>query len=260
MLNFIYAELWRILRRPLGKFLLILIAVLPVLLNLICFGENLTLNSISITVTDPGGFSYTTPDTAGIAGILMPFTGVFFLMAVVDLSFSDEARLGTMKNNICAGIPRSIVYFGKVLSGGIFGLLLYVTGMLFFWLSTPLLPDGKEAISALLEELFWRSAALFPLWLGMLALLYFLYFTFSNGLIAVVLLSVTSIFAVPILYALRLPAAELAEELHLVIWFSRLTIESINSISLLDCWAIGTGYTFVFLFAGWMLFRQKECK
>ena len=260
MLNFIYAELWRVLRRPLGKISLILMAVLPVLLNLICFAENLTISSISVTVTQPGGYSYTTTDTAGIAGMLMPFAGVLFLMAIVDLSFSDETRLGTMKNNICAGIPRSTVYFGKVLSGGILGILHFFTGWLCYWLSVPLLPDGQEALSALFEALLWRSAALFPLWLGMLALLYFLYFTFSHGLTAVVILGTASIFAVPILYALQLPFAQFVEEIHLAVWFSRLTTESMSAISLWECWVVGVSYTVVFLFAGWMLFRRKECR
>lgn len=98
MLNFIYAELWRYFHRPAGKALLILAAGLPVLLSLYIF---IGLHWVQM------GDIFT--QTVGVVAVLMPFAGIFFLVGIVDVSFADELRRATLKNNLAAGVSRPVI-------------------------------------------------------------------------------------------------------------------------------------------------------
>ena len=256
MLNFLYAEIWRTLRRPAEKILLLLTVLLPVAFNLYVLSENQWMaQDVRITVGE----------AMGVAAILMPFAGNFFLMAVVDLAFADENRLGTMKNSLSAGISRPVYYFGKIISGTILAFFHLILAWVSFFLSGfLLLPVNWPELSDMIQQIRLYLAAVIPLWLGVLGVLYLLYFSFRKGLLAAAAAAIGSFFIVPVLFSLQFPIVDVVASLHIVEWLALVTVTEPLEMSagplIGRCWMIGLGYLVICVTVGWILFSRREIK
>lgn len=256
MLNFLWAEIWRTLHRPAGKVLLFLVILLPIALNLFAFSDNQWVaEDVRITVGE----------AMGIAVILMPFAGIFFLMAIVDLAFADENRLCTMKNSICTGISRPVYYFGKVISGMILAFFHLALSWISFFLSGfLLLPVDWLELQKNVQDIALYLLAVIPLWLGVLGILYLLYFSFQKGLLAAVAVAVGSVFILPAFLALNVPIAQWITNLQLVEWLALVSVTELAEIGkgplIFRCWLIGAGYWLICITVGWILFSRRDIR
>ncbi len=256
MLNFLYAEIWRTLHRPAEKVLLCLVILLPAAFNLYAFSENQWVaEEMRITVDE----------AIGLAVILMPFAGIFFLMAVVDLAFADENRLCTMKNSICTGISRPVYYFGKIISGMILAFFHLTMAWASFFLSGfLLLPVNWTELQETIRGVGLYLLAVIPLWLGVLGILYLLYFSFQKGLLAAVAVAIGSIFILPVFISLNFPMAQWLANLQIVEWLAMVSVTELAEFGtgqmIFRCWLIGAGYWLICITVGWVLFSRRDIK
>ena len=104
--------------------------------------------------------------------LLVPFftAGLYLAVVVADAVFSDQYKLGTLKNEVACGLSRSRIYLGKLTTAAGAGLLLvFLTLLAYAVLCRLLIPAGPEDWQAVQTFLF-RLLAAVPLWLGALAL------------------------------------------------------------------------------------------
>lgn len=248
MLNYLYAELWRYFHRRAGKILFFSLITLPILLNLYLYIgsrwvvlENIYMESI------------------GILAVIMPFAGIIFVLALVDVSFADELRLRTMKNNICAGFSRGVVYWSKIISGVVLSFLHLGVALTMFLISALLLfPASIGEWREVLEQFGLLLAEIIPLWLGVVALLYLLYFNFRSGLQAAVAVGLGTLFVLPLLQSLNFSPTQILTHINLAEWFALVMISPISETLAQKCWLVGGGYFGVCTFAGWYLFRRRD--
>ena len=259
MLNYLKAELWRYFRRPAGKALLALSLALPGALVLYVWGGNRWIDSEN---------PITLADTWAMAAILMPFAGILFLMAIIDAAFADENRLGTMKNSVAAGFSRCTVYFGKVFSGVLLSALhLACAWGSFLAAGMLLLPLGIPP-RALLLRLGLLLLEVIPLWLGVLGILYLVYFSFRNGLVAAIAAAAGSFLIMVALLSLNVYAAEVLTQLQLLLYFFSVVLENslltdladlqVDRLFLAKCWLVGGGYFLACIATGWLFFRRRD--
>ena len=258
MLNFLRAEFWRYFRRPAGKALMILSLGLPAALNVYVWLCNIWLEADS---TIP----YTLADSLGIGIVLMPYAGIFLLMAIVDVAFADEKRLSTVKNSLSAGIPRGVLYSGKIISG----LLLAFFHLGAAWASALgtgvlLLPLPEEAdLSEIFRTLGNLFAEVIPLWLGALGVLYLLYFCFRNGLAAALAVAVGSFFLSVVLLSLNFPFAEFLAKMQFFTLLMEVLLDTgvsseLSAGVLVRFWLAGGGYFAGSVLLGWIFFRRHD--
>lgn len=261
MLNYMHAELWRFFRRPAGKALLAVVIALPALMNLYVWLCNQWLSP-----ENRSGLY----DSLGVASILMPFAGVLLLMVLADTAFADERRLGTLKNAVSAGFPRPMLYFGKLLSG----LLLAFAHLAAAWLSFAvsgllLLPYGGEySVFELAKGAGLLILQVIPLWLGVFGILHLLYFTFRNGLMAMLAAALGSFVISTALLSLNDPAAEMLSQCQLLTYLYSVVLEDtlsaylgemrVNAPFLAQCWLAGGGYFLSCTVLGFVLFRRRD--
>lgn len=262
MLNAIHAELWRFFRRPAGRALLAVVTALPALMNLYVWTCNRW-----ISPETPFGLY----ETLGMASILMPFAGILLLMVLADTAFGDERRLETFKNAVSAGVPRFTLYFGKLLSGLLLAFLHLAAAWGAFAVSGLLLlpPYGGEyTVRELAAGAGLLLAQAVPLWMGVFGILHLLYFSFRNGLLAVLAVALASPFLSPVLFSLQLPAAEALSRMQLLYYFYSIVLEDTFSAYLREekqiyellaqCWLAGGGHFLLCTLLGWAVFRRRD--
>ena len=104
--------------------------------------------------------------------LLIPFLamGLYLAVVVADVVFSEQYKVGTLKNEVSYGLPRARIYLGKLLTAVVAGLLpVFLTLLAYAVLCRLLIPAGPEDWKAIQAFLFCLLADI-PLWLGALSL------------------------------------------------------------------------------------------
>ena len=97
-------------------------------------------------------------------------TGMFLVLMVSDMVFSDQYKFNTLKNEASYGLPRTRIYLGKLLAQTLLSIAYLVIMMAFFiGLCAVVLPmeEGSfySAPDALIIVGYFLAAGL-PLWVG----------------------------------------------------------------------------------------------
>ena len=150
MLNYISAELYKVRRRKSTWALLALLLGLESLyILLFAHGECYELLNAFVTTL-----------TLGLPMALL-------LSALVC---SDMGRSGTLKNELSAGLPRSRIYLGKLVTAAGIGLVLaFLTLLVYAVLCRVLLP-GAVGDWVQIQTFLFRLLGALPLWMGALSL------------------------------------------------------------------------------------------
>lgn len=121
---------------------------------------------------------------------------------------------------------------------------------------------------ALLLRLGLLLLEVIPLWLGVLGILYLVYFSFRNGLVAAIAAAAGSFLIMVALLSLNVYAAEVLAQLQLIIYFFSVVLENslltdfsdlqVDRLFLARCWLVGGGYFLACAAAGWLLFRGRD--
>ena len=248
MLNYISAELYKVRRRKSTWALLALLLGLESLyILLFAHGECYELLNAFVTTL-----------TLGLPMALL-------LSALVC---SDMGRSGTLKNELSAGLPRSRIYLGKLLSALIValialalvvGLCLAAGGLLFRH------SDPAQDRAALAVVGYCLAAAL-PLWVGGLALAQMLFFLVPSPGAAESLYFVWFVFldwmASLITWNAQGPLAQAAAALQsLLLSWTFGQLEGVLTRELLaHSWLVGLGWLAVTSSVGFLVFRRRELR
>ena len=248
MLNYISAELYKVRRRKSTWALLALLLGLESLyILLFAHGECYELLNAFVTTL-----------TLGLPMALL-------LSALVC---SDMGRSGTLKNELSAGLPRSRIYLGKLLSALIValialalavGLCLAAGGLLFRH------SDPAQDRSALAVVGYCLAAAL-PRWVGGLGLAQMLFFLVPSPGAAESLYFVWFVFldwmASLITWNAQGPLAQAAAALQsLLLSWTFGQLEGVLTRELLaHSWLVGLGWLAVTSSVGVWVFRRRELR
>ena len=251
MLNYIKAELWKLLRRRSLYGLVLLLAA--------CVALFLWLYS-------GGAFP-------GLAAAVSATMLVGMLLAPPLVQMVDGGGRDTLKNELSFGLSRGRVYWGKLLSALLLGLILclvLVGGCLGAgWL---LLPHGDgERVSQSLDLVLFCLLGALPVWCGMFALCHMLALTVRSPAAWVTGYYLVFFLGQPVLVLLAMVLLRLYE----ASWqFSLLTavllpysllmpswLEGWHTLQYqLWCWGVGLGWMAGSTLLGLRLFRRREAR
>lgn len=119
----------------------------------------------------------------GIVSTMLPM-GLYVTLLLADMVFSEQYKFGTMKNEVSAGLPRTRVYLGKLITAEVVGMGICVFILAFYGAACRLLlPVGPGDAADVLSTGFLLLCAL-PLWMGALSLAVLLYFLMKSNTVA----------------------------------------------------------------------------
>ena len=180
----------------------------------------------------------------------------------------DSENPITLADTWAIGFSRWIVYSGKILSGILLSVLHLACAWGSFLLAGMLLLPFGIPLRALLLRLGLLFLEIIPLWLGVLGILYLVYFSFRNGLVAAIAAAAGSFLIMVALLSLNVYAAEVLAQLQLIIYFFSVVLENslltdfsdlqVDRLFLARCWLVGGGYFLACAAAGWLLFRGRD--
>lgn len=254
MLNYIRAELWKVFRR---KYFYVVTGLLLVGVVYSCFGvwvpagETLTENLVELLLP-----------TLSVVGLIM-------VLAVEDMVFHDQHKLGTLKNEVGYGVPRIRIYLGKEFAAAVVGIVCAGLVLGTYLLLASVLPGAARG-----EELGWElSTAGFqilcalPLWLGALGLAHLLYMLIPSGIGAAIayLAALGCVWWATIIIMLNTHRAStlfaVAEAIRLLTLmgpFELLLAMTGVGRYLLFCWAVGMGWFWGCTAVGILIFRRRN--
>ncbi len=174
MLKYIHAELYKVCHRRAytGGSLAFVLGGEILLLLLLKFGTGDADNSFDV-----------------VASMLMLVlsVGIYLVLMLCDMVFSDQYKVNTLKNEVSYGVSRGCIYLGKLISSivtalvfcGVVLAVYLLLGLAMFRVETPL--------GELLPVVGQVLAAALPLWLGGLGFYHMLLFVSKGSTVATVI-------------------------------------------------------------------------
>lgn len=248
MLNYTYAELWKLCRR---KYPWVMLGVMLGLETLFVLGSAWHRDFNELVAL-------------GAATMLL---GMYLTILLADMVFSEQYKAGTLKNEIAFGLPRARIYLGKLCAALAAGLGACAV-ILAFYLGAAWVATGGHGEPAAIREsmalLGWAVLAALPLWMGMLGLCAAVFFTVKSGMASAVILFF-SLNLVPTALGLAsmIRANPLGRPLELLVsvWlvtpFGQLQ-GAPGTGFLLRNWAIGLGWLALSSVAGLAIFKRRQ--
>lgn len=109
--------------------------------------------------------------------------GVYLVLAVCDLVFSDQYKQNTLKNEVAYGTPRSRIYFGKLFAA-VITAVVFCAVIIGFYLAVGALAFSNVDAARTVEQLVRLGKALavaLPVWLGALSFVIMLLFVMKGS-------------------------------------------------------------------------------
>lgn len=251
MLNYISAELWRMVRKWRGVLLTAAFLLLVAVYAVACIG-------------------------ATRSGYLKLYGGMLvvgFYMMVPIAALADDSVTGTgmLKNEVSFGFSRGQIYFGKLTASFLAGVALFALATALY-LALAMAMGEREAPEVEAAAWIWMAEQLehvFPRWVGALCLAHALYFISRNGGIAASLYYLYLVFGELFLSAVSIEGmGALGETLQAAIEAVRPILLSgdfwvgaqswADLIGPLDHWLAGGLWVAVTSAVGLMVFKRRE--
>lgn len=207
--------------------------------------------------------------TGGSTAVLMLSLGLYIVVLIGDMVFSDQYKHNTLKNEVSYGIPRTRIYLGKLLVEAVIGVVMAVLLVGFYELLCCLflLPSEPEQTRIAWLIIGYCLLNALPQWLGVLAMTNLCYFLIRSNVAAS--FAVVGILAVPQMVISLLKAfTSFNEEAYYVFSLleSRLPqviVENAPSVVgdwsyLAQSWILGVVWIAVSTAIGLAVFRKKE--
>ena len=126
------------------------------------------------------------------------FVGLFIAPIFAVVTFDDQYRNGTLKNEIVYGIPRSHIYAGKLIAGWVVGTLASLLAVGFYWVLAALLsPRPSGELSLILLRALQGFAGHWMTWLSIYSFTFFLLTLFKGAAAAISLVYLTTMVGFP---------------------------------------------------------------
>lgn len=188
--------------------------------------------------------------------------GLYLVLAVCDLVFSDQYKQNTLKNEVAYGTPRSRIYFGKLLAA-VISAVVFCAVIIGFFLGVGVLafPMGDAgAVTAQLVKLGKALAVALPVWLGALSFAIMLLFVMKgSATVAVVYVLTLSLGDILDLMQIFLPKIG-----HICAAVQRCLINTPmdtvmnGSFDIPYAWAVGMAWFIVSAIIGAICFQKRE--
>lgn len=250
MLNYMRAECYKVLRRKyLPGFTLVI---------LIC--ELLLLSGWVYTNANGNQIDFY---TGGVTAVMFFSLGLYLLVAIVDMVFSDQYKHNTLKNEVSFGIPRTRIYLGKLLVEILLGAVLVLLFMVFYEVLCyfALLPGEPGSAADAMTVVGWCLLCALPQWLGVLAVTHMLYTLVRSSTFAAV--AVVCLVTVPpfVFNILAILGSDLCARLIRLMPLS--LIDNASTVVgdwgyLGTSWAMGMLWLVVSTALGLALFKRRE--
>lgn len=247
--NYLNAEFYKVLHRR--TYTLCMLA-------LILGGEALLLFLLKTA-----GFSNATTydDVLGVLPLSLT-VGLYLVLAVCDLVFSDQYKQNTLKNEASYGLPRGRVYFGKLISAVVVAVV-FCAVIIGFYLAAGALAFPVRDGAAVAQELLRLGKSLavaLPVWLGALSFAIMLLFVMKgSATVAVVYVLTLSLDGILDLMRLFLPKLD-----KVCVFLQRCLIstptESITngSFDIPYAWTVGMAWFVISTVIGAICFQKRE--
>ena len=247
MVKYLRAECYKLTHRKvylLGFFAFILGGIAAFLL--LCkynAGEGATLNFFLIN----------------LPSLLM--TGLFFVLLVSDMVFSDQYKFNTLKNEVSYGLPRLRIYLGKLIATAVAAVVFCLIIILFYTGVAAMLFPVEEGLTEVVQYVGKFLLLSLPLWLGGLGFNYMLLFVMKGSTAATVVYMLVMALAGTIIDILEMIQPKFWEILEtvrdclLTTPFDRMMVtpEAVG-----HAWLVGMGWLVVATGIGAVVFRKRE--
>lgn len=216
------------------------------------------ITALFLLVKLEGNMNVAMEDMVHILGMAL-IAGLYLVVAICDMVFSDQYKFNTMKNEVSYGLPRLRIYFGKLAAAAIMSVLLCAVIVGYYMaLSLLLFPAEGE----LGEILRWGGEQLLqalPLWLGGLGLFQALLFTMKGSTSATVVyfLVVGMLDSVLKLLGLLVPsmASLVQKALDCLL---QTPFGMMPNVDISHAWLVGMGWLVVSTVVGAVVFQKRE--
>lgn len=185
--------------------------------------------------------------------------GLYLVVAISDMVFSDQYKYNTLKNEVSYGLPRFRIYFGKLIATAIMCVALCAVILAYYFsLSVALFPQ-EGTLLEMMKLLGQMLLQALPLWLGGLGLYQALLFLVRGSTAATVIyvLVVGALDSVLKLLGMLMPA--LAETIQKILTCLLQTNFAVaGSIDLPHAWLVGMVWLAVATLVGAVVFQKRE--
>lgn len=209
------------------------------------------------------GFSNATSydDVIGVLPLSLN-VGVYLVLMVCDMVFSDQYKQNTLKNEMSYGLPRGRVYFGKLLAEVVTAVALCAIFMAFYLGGAALLFPMTDAADTAVEivRIGKALAVALPVWLGALGYGHMLLFVMKGSAAAAAVYVLTlALGGIMDLLRLFLPKLEdfLALVQHCLINTPMDTVMN-GSFDVPYAWAVGMAWFVASAVIGAICFQKRE--
>lgn len=188
--------------------------------------------------------------------------GLYLVLAVCDLVFSDQYKQNTLKNEVAYGTPRSRIYFGKLMAA-VITAVVFCAVVIGFFLGVGILAfsmGDAGAVTAQLVKLGKSLAVALPVWLGALSFVIMLLFVMKGSATAAVVYVLTLSLG-EILDLMRIFLPKIG---HICAFVQRCLINTPmdtvmnGSFDIPYAWAVGTAWFIVSAVIGAICFQKRE--
>jgi len=248
MVKYLNAELYKVRHRTYQW------AFLAVMLGLITFG-------MLVVKFNAGPGASAEIMIGGLAFLLS--TGLYLVIVVSDMVFSEQYKHNTLKNEVSYGLPRTRIYLGKLIAAIVVAVVLCSAIIAFFiGLSCLLFPVG-EGMGESMADLGQALAVAFPLWLGGLGFFLMLSFLLKGSTASAILYAVIMSMGGGILdlFSIFLPKLEPAlkaiQTCLLMTPFNQLSTRPMAEL-IPYAWILGLSWFAVSTVMGLICFKKRE--
>lgn len=205
--------------------------------------------------------------------VMMLPVGLLLAPIFAALTFDDQYRYGTMKNEVIFGIPRSRIYLGKLSAAIMVGTAAGAVAVGWYLLLSQIIckSEAGEA-DGLLQFALQTSINAFPLWIAALSFTFLLLMLLHNASGAIAVSYLICIAGTPVALMGCDSDAPLALRLFDTLFYAapfRVLYAngadtafhiSTGGSSELYCWALGLGWAVVTTVIGMAAFRKREIR
>ena len=188
-------------------------------------------------------------------------TGLFLLLMISDMVFSDQYKFNTLKNEVSYGLPRLRIYFGKLIATGAAAVVFCLIIILFYTGVAAVLFPAEEGLPEVLEYVGKFLLLSLPLWMGGLGFNYMLLFVMKVSNAATVVYMLVMALAGTVVDLLEMIQPKLWNMLEtirdclLTTPFNRMDVAA-EAIG--HAWLVGMGWLVITTLIGITVFQKRE--
>lgn len=192
--------------------------------------------------------------------------GLYLVVTITDMVFSDQYKYNTLKNEVAFGLPRARIYLGKLITSALTAIVLCVILLGFYLGAARLFFPLAGNTGAVMRDFFIMVLASFPLWVGGLSFFLMLLFVMKGSTSATVLyVLVIAVFGGNALILLEWivpdwqPVLEAIRTVMLTTPFDSFLHSSEPLSNVIPyAWAVGMGWTVLSTVIGLIVFQKRE--